>query len=134
LPLLTLTTCNPRYSASTRLVVTALLAGAKGDATSQVDPPGAASSSSTGSGHRTSSSERRTTSEEFASDSSSGGDVGEAFLWGELTLLIFFGVRIFWRMMRNPARWGVLSVGSLTLILCMFVFFEHVSLALPASF
>jgi len=142
LPILTLTTCNPRYSSATRLVVVALLQQAQGSAGTQADPPpvlSSTSSSTTAPTPTTQPSSNSHPSSQLAlagdsSSSSSQGNVGEAVLWGEMTLLVFFLVRVFWRLGRGRARWGILSFGGVGVVLVLFVFFEHVSLALPASF
>jgi len=133
LPILTLTTCNPRYSASTRLVVTALLQGVQAPPPAAVDPPATPTSATTTPAAQTATT-HSPPSTELASDASSHGSTGGAVFWGELTLLAFFVVRILWRLVRKPERWGILSVGSPIVLLALFVFFEHVSLALPASF
>lgn len=145
LPILTLTTCNPRYSSSTRLVVVALLQQAQAPmpAAASTDPPPTSTTSSSSPttlavpalSTRTSGHSDPPSASALAGDSSSSqGNVGEAFLWAEMTLLVFFVVRIVWRLGRGKVRWGILSVGAPGIALALFVFFEHVSLALPASF
>jgi sortase A len=138
LPVLTLTTCNPRYSASTRLVVTALLQQAKGVPPSTPDPSVAAVAAVTASSDRPATGGRHSAHQRPISlaggSASSRGSVGDAVLFGELTLLLFFGVRILWRLVRNRARWGILTLGTPAVAVLLFVFFQHVSLALPASF
>jgi len=135
LPILTLTTCNPRYSSSTRLVVTALLQQAKGAQPAAVDPPAITTTgSSSGPPTAVRQPAHQTPVSLAGADSSSGGSVGGAVLWGELALMLFFGVRILWRSVRNGARWGILALGTPAVVVLIFVFFEHVSLALPASF
>jgi sortase A len=141
LPILTLTTCNPRYSASTRLVVTAILQIAQGTtqpgsaAVASADPPASSSTSSPAAGkpaHTVASTSATSTS--LVSDGSSRGTASEAFLWAELALLAFFFVRLCWRLATRRTKWGILTVGAPLVVAAIFVFFEHVSLALPASF
>ena len=134
LPVLTLTTCNPRYSASTRLVVTALLEQAKGNQPTQLDPPAVVTASAakpTTPGRHGS---QPSTGLLAGSDVSSRGSAGDAVFWGELALLAFFAIRILWRFFRSSVRWSFLAAGTPALVVLLFVFFEHVSLALPASF
>ena len=142
LPILTLTTCNPRYSSSSRLVVTALLQQAKGTAPAQADPPAAATTVSadapTAPGRQAASKAPTTLAGSdtpvAGSDSPSGGGAGDAVFWGEITLLLFFAIRISWRLVRTRARWGIVTLGTPGVVVLLFVFFEHVSLALPGSF
>ncbi len=121
-PELTLTTCNPRYSASQRLVVVALLdtTVTPGKKThTQVDPrplttPVKGSADVAGAGR--------------------GGGVLPAVLWGIATLLGAFVLRILARRLPSVFRWVSYAVGVPLLLVALFVCFEHVSLALPASF
>jgi sortase A len=124
-PILTLTTCNPRYSASQRLVVFAQLDTTKAPAkptghsqptkpaksTKSLDPPAAAVASG-----------------------GASGDVLPAVLWGILFLFGAIALRL--GAKRMPKRVGVISyvIGVPVLLAVLFFCFEHVSLALPASF
>jgi sortase A len=120
-PELTLTTCNPRYSASQRLVVVAFLDTTTKPGTSvhpPVDPPRTpvqASSNSVAGGFR-------------------GGDVLPAVLWGIAVLAGALVLRLVGRRLPRVFRWASYVVGVPLLLLALFVCFEHVSLALPASF
>ena len=136
-PELTLTTCNPRYSASQRLVVVAALAlakpsaqsgGSKPPTTSTTSPttattsaPGGTKSATAGSGAST-------------STAGSGGNVLPAILWGLGTLIGAILLRIFTRRLPRGLRWASYLVGVPLVLAALFVCFEHVSLALPASF
>ncbi len=127
-PELTLTTCNPRYSASQRLVVVALLdtTVAHGTTTTTTptttDPPA--------------SPPRLTPTQAAAAVAGGGrgGDVLPAVLWGIAVLLGAIVLRLVARRLPRVFRWGSYVVGVPLLLLALFVCFEHVSLALPASF
>ncbi|MDR3649259.1 MAG: class E sortase [Acidimicrobiales bacterium] len=136
-PELTLTTCNPRYSAATRLVVVATL---KTSITSASFP-----TTTTLPGTSTSSSPPTTTpvlagGAEGAQGSgglggvSTRGEVGEAGLWGALTVISGILGVIGWRRGRRPWSWVVLSMGVPLTVAALLVCYQHISLALPQSF
>ncbi len=117
---LTLTTCNPRYSAATRLVVTASFDGHTA--------PAATTTSTT-----------RPKITQLAGEStgaSLGGNSSpwtSAILWGILTVALTVGAVLLWRRIRGRPRLLVLlaiPLVGLSLLVC----FEHVSLALPGSY
>lgn len=119
---LTLTTCNPRYSATQRLVVVAVLRRSQ---LNQVQ------------GHSASAPPTTTPTRTIATtvaDGGGGGSVGGAVLWGLLTLGAAFALWLPWRRLRSPGRWGVLTLGTPIVVIVLFVFFGHVSAVLPASF
>lgn len=116
-PTLTLTTCNPRYSASQRLVVQAGLVSSVAPTPSQ----GSAASASRG----------RTRSAELAGTS---GGWGGAVLWGLVTLALALGVRLAGHRVRGRLRWAVYGGGALPALVVLFFFFSHLSPLLPASF
>ena len=137
IPQLTLTTCNPRYSASTRLVVVATL---KTSITSASFPttttlPGSSSSSTPA-----------TTTPVLAGGAegtgglgglggvSTRGEVGAAALWGALTVISAVLGIIGWRRGRRPWSWVVLSMGVPLTVAALLVCYQHISLALPQSF
>jgi sortase A len=121
-PELTLTTCNPRYSASQRLVVFAVL-----------DTTKAAPAVTHG---HTPTTPTKTTPAPTSAVASSGasGDVLPAVLLGLVFLLGAIALRLGARRLRRPL--GLISyvVGVPLLLVVLFFCFEHVSLALPASF
>ena len=127
LPELTLTTCNPRYSASQRLVVQALLTASVVNGSFKPTPaPSSASRPSrlggVGCGGWQST----------AGCNVVGGIVG-AVLWGLGAVLLAVGARLAWRRLAGSPRWlGIL--GLVGAVACLLVCFQHVSLALPASF
>ncbi len=119
---LTLTTCNPRYSAAQRLVVSANL-----DAKSAAQPT------------TTSTTQPRVTQLAGAPSSSSlgGGSTSwtSAILWGLLTAAVVAGAYVLWRVLgRRTIRIVVVVVAIPLVLLALLVCFEHVSLALPGSF
>jgi sortase A len=118
---LTLTTCNPRYSAAQRLVVTAAFDGEPAQPLTTTTTPKAIT--------------------QLAGESSSsslGGDSAPwlpPVLWGLLTLAIAVGAYVLWRLSRVRALRIVIVLTAVPLfLLTLLVCFEHVSLALPGSF
>lgn len=125
-PELTLTTCNPRYSATQRLVVVALLQNPQGGPRPLV----AGTSTSPGTTPR-----RHTqTAATALAGSGGGGNIAGALLWGLLTAGATLGLWLLWRRVRRRGRWGVLVLGTPVVLGVLFVFFGHVSAVLPASF
>jgi sortase A len=121
---LTLTTCNPRYSASHRLIVVAVL---------QSSQPSAAAHRTTGTGHHRPTA-KATKSPLTLAYASSDGITG-AVLWGVATALIAGLIFFVWRRWRRPLpRWAAALVGVPGALAALFVFFGHVSTLLPASF
>ncbi len=115
---LTLTTCNPRFSASQRLVVHAALAGR---AAPTAPPPKAAP---------------RSESPSSTNDLAGGqGDWTPALEQGLLTALVISAVFLVARRRRTRAqRWSVYAVGGVVSLVVLFFFFGAVSPLLPASF
>jgi sortase A len=111
---LTLTTCNPRFSASTRLVVTATLAHSQlfANAALPKGHPGKAKS------------------DDLAGNSN--GQLLTAVLWGLVCLagvgLILLAAHLFRRF-----RWAIYGVGVIGMLGLLYVFFAAVSPLLPAS-
>lgn len=124
-PTLTLTTCNPRYSAATRLVVTA-----------DFDPGPATRSATAGS--TTASAPGRGTPAATSGPATAGGGASESYwpgvLWGLATLAAVVALRVVWRRLPRRLRWLPVVVGVPVVAGGLLVCFEHVSLALPASF
>ncbi len=113
---LTLTTCNPRFSASTRLVVQATLAH------SQLFP---------NAGLPTQKLHADPKSESLAGNS----DVSltDALLWGFVTAIVITGIFLAaWRFRRQ--RWLIYGAGALGTLVLLWFFFGAVSPLLPASF
>ena len=123
-PQLTLTTCNPRYSADQRMVVTALL---RFGFTSGSFRSGHASGKATAT---------------HASPTALAGDPGpttasevrQAIAWGVLVLVSGALIVIGWRRIDRPWSWGVVAIGIPVGIVLLLACFAHVSLALPVTF
>jgi sortase A len=112
-PELTLTTCNPRFSASQRLVVQASL----------ITPP------ATVPDHRSQSRPLRSLLSGLAGGQSNWtGALG----WGLTCLALAIGVWALARGRRRPAVYYAL--GAVPLLVVLFFFFENLSPLLPASF
>lgn len=124
-PELTLTTCNPRYSASQRLVVVALLQTAITSASFPSQSPGRDT--------RTAASTTRV-ADSAISGPSVRGEVGQAIVWGALTIALVLSAWTGWRRLRGPGAGIVLGLGLLVAVACLLVCFQHVSLALPETF
>jgi sortase A len=119
-PELTLTTCNPRFSASQRLVVHARLTTAPAPT---VPPPKSASKGAAGAAAAT---------DDLAG---SEGDWTPALLEGLLAALVITAVFVVARRGRTRSRrWIVYGVGGVLSLVALFFFFGAVSPLLPASF
>jgi len=112
-PTLTLTTCNPRYSASTRMVVqAALVTPVVAAAPVKKVPPARLKAA--------------------AADLAGGqGDWTGALLWGLVVAAAGFGVWWMWRWRR---RWWVPVAGVLPLLVLLFFFFGALNPLLPAGY
>jgi sortase A len=124
-PELTLTTCNPRYSATQRLVVTAFLS-------SSIIPSGTAASPVSSSKPRA---QDRTSSRQTApSGPATLDEVGQALLWGSLAFALAFATVFAWRRMWGLKAAVVVVLGAPAVVTVLLVCFQHVSLALPETF
>ena len=119
---LTLTTCNPRFSARQRLVVISTLKG------TAAPPPAATTTPPRGDG---------TTGTTLPSeDVDPAGLSGEsasnwpAVLWGLLAAAIWYGA---WVLGRKWRKWPAYALGTPVFLVVLFVFFENVSRLLPAN-
>jgi sortase A len=119
-PVLTLTTCHPKYSAKERLVVVANLAPGQKATVATPSPtpePG----------------------EEEVAAGAGLGDPGLAsdrskvstILWGVLTFLIGLG---WWLAIRKWRQWFSYVGGVLPFLVSLFFFYAHLELLLPANF
>jgi sortase A len=121
---LTLTTCNPRYSAATRLVVSAEFDGETATATTTTPTTHPKVSALAG--------------EASAPSSSLGASSSPwtgAILWGLLSIAIVVGAYVLWRLLsRRGFRIVVMAIAVPLFLFALLVCFEHVSLALPGSF
>jgi sortase A len=114
---LTLTTCNPRFSATTRLIVTALLVH------SQLFPNSGLPAAAAGSGQPQSGG--------LAGDDS--GQLSQALFWG-FAVLVVGGVVLGLAHRYRRRRWPIWGVGGAGVLVLLFVFFTEVTPLLPASY
>ncbi len=112
---LTLTTCNPRFSASTRLIVHAQLAHSQLFPNSGLSAPGS----------------HDPQSNDLAGDSSV--ELTQTLLWGALVLILGAGTfYAAWRFRHQ--RWLIYGGGALGVLVLLWFFFGAISPLLPASF
>jgi sortase A len=114
---LTLTTCNPRFSAATRLVVVSHLAQPPAPAPAAAAAPSAPAASAAS-----------------AADNLGAGDARAwppTILFGALTLLLWIGVRVLGA--RARPRWPVFAVGIPLCLVPLWFLFENVVRLLPAN-
>jgi sortase A len=114
---ITLTTCNPRFSATTRLVVQAKLAHSELFANST--PPVQKHV------------KEKPKSESLAGDS--GVSLADALFWGFVTALVVTGIFFAAHFLRRQ-RWLIYGVGAVGTLVLLWFFFGAVSPLLPASF
>jgi sortase A len=136
-PELTLTTCNPRYSAATRLVVVATLKTSITPSSFPTTTSGATATTVArhpalptvlaggAEGHG---------GAQGLGGVTTGGEVGQAGLWAALTLAAGVLWAVGWRRGRRPWSLVVLSMGVPVTLGALLMCFQHVSLALPQSF
>jgi len=108
---LTLTTCNPKYSASQRLIVVANLIGPVSPV--KPAPPPAAPQLA-----------------EKAGLSGKNAARAPAIAWGSLAALIWI---LAWAIGRRWRRWAAYALATPVFLVVLFVFFENVSRLLPAN-
>jgi sortase A len=116
---LTLTTCNPRFSATTRLVVQAKLAH------SQLFPNSGLPVQKQVKG------KEKPNSQSLAGDS--GVSLADALFWGFVTAIVVTGIFFAAHYLRRQ-RWLIYGVGAVGTLLLLWFFFGAVSPLLPASF
>jgi sortase A len=134
---LTLTSCNPKYSARQRIVVVAKLVGAAAPAppaeavapTTTVAPGTGSPSTVTGEDSPVVSAPARSTSIEGGL-SGEGAANGPAIFWGLLAAAVFAAIWVWSRVWR---RWPAYLLGAPVFLVVLFVFFENVSRLLPAN-
>jgi sortase A len=107
---LTLTTCNPKFSAAQRLIVVALLKG-------PVAPPPATPPPSV-------------PAVKTAGLSGASSDDGPAILWGVLAGLIWLAA---WAVGQQWRKWPAYFIATPFFLVVLFIFFENVSRLLPAN-
>ena len=137
---LTLTTCNPRFSAAQRLIVVALLKGEAAEpppapVTTTVPStiPGDATSPSTVAPTTTSPAPPPLGFEEAESAGLSGRNAanGPAIGWGAAAAAVWLFT---WLLARRWRKWPAYALGTPVFLVVLFVFFENFSRLLPANF
>jgi sortase A len=122
IPTLTLTTCNPRYSASQRLVVQATL----------VSPPAPVPISSQ---PRTGGARAKGPDTVSGGLGSESGSAWPATWWGAASAAF---ATVVWLLARRKERWfirlAIAAAGTLPFLVLLFFFFQSVTPLLPASF
>ncbi|MGI8686669.1 MAG: class E sortase [Acidimicrobiales bacterium] len=127
---LTLTTCNPRFSAAQRLVVIAVLKGEAAElppVTTTVPPvttPGATT---------TTTAPQSFDFEEAEEEGLSGRNAanGPALTWGLAAAAVWL---LTWLAGRRWRRWPAYLLGTPVFLVVLFVFFENFSRLLPSNF
>ena len=136
---LTLTTCNPRFSASQRLIVVAML---KGEAAELSAPPVTTTLPSTVPEPNPSSTTAAPTTtpeapplgfEEAETTGLSGRNAGNgpAIIWGIASAAVWLAT---WLLARRWRKWPAYVLGTPVFLVVLFVFFENFSRLLPANF
>jgi sortase A len=114
-PTLTLTTCNPRYSAATRMVVTASLVTPVVPAAPVTKNPATTGKAAT------------SPAELLPSDGSWGG----AVWWGFACVALALAV---WLVHRRLRHWWVYLIGGAGMLVLLFYFFGQLSPLMPAGY
>ncbi len=109
---LTLTTCNPKFSAAQRLIIVARLTGPVATPPPTVAPAAPVPVVKT------------------AGLSGTSTDDGPAFLWGLLAGLIWLAA---WAIGQSWRKWPAYFIATPFFLLVLFIFFENVSRLLPAN-
>ncbi|HET9442753.1 MAG TPA: class E sortase [Acidimicrobiales bacterium] len=138
--LLTLTTCNPRFSARQRLIVVARLVDTPAEAPPPPPPPAAEEPTPTtvapGATGPVTTIPAVTPEEEVPSLdedlSTSGAPVskGPAVLWGLLAAAVWIGT---WLLSKKWGRLAAYAMGTPVFLVVLFVFFENFARLLPAN-
>jgi len=137
---LTLTTCNPRFSAAQRLVVIALLKGEAADAppppaaTTTVPPvttPGATTAVTAPTTTQPAQSLEELEAAEDEGLSGHNAANGPAVTWGAAAAAVWL---LTWLAGRRWRRWPAYLVGTPVFLVVLFVFFENFSRLLPSNF
>ena len=121
-PTLTLTTCNPKYSAKERLIVSASLA------------PGQKATAPTPTVTTAPGKDQAIPGDELGGDTAglaSGRSKTSTILWGIFTAAIGFG---WWFAIRKRRHWVSYAGGVVPFFVSLFFFYAHLELLLPANF
>jgi sortase A len=118
---LTLTTCNPRFSAAERLIIVAKLVTPAVNAQPRATPPPTGQLPGDDPAPRASLS---------AGLSGALAPKGPAVTWGGFALVIWIAGWMFGRLWR---RWPAYAITAVPFLLVLFVFYENVARLLPAN-
>lgn len=128
---LTLTTCEPRYSAARRLIVVSDLIGPAAPAPPpSPDPPPPAPPEEDEDELRKQEEAERTAFED-AGLSGESASKGPAILWGLFAGLIWLAA---WALGKKWRKWPAYLLGAPFFFVVLFIFFENFSRLLPANF
>jgi sortase A len=119
---LTLTTCNPKYSAAQRLVVVSTLAPGE-----KATPPAPTTSTTVAAGRV------GPPAADTLGDAglSSGRSKWPTIAWGIATALVGVG---WWWAVRRRRHWTTYVIGGVPFLVFLFFFYAHLELLLPANF
>ncbi len=120
---LTLTTCNPRFSAAERLIVSAVLSGAPAPAPPPPPPAPSATPPPTG---------ELATETDLEGAALTGDPTARvpAVLWGILAAAVWLSITY---TARHWRRWPAYLLGIPLVLVVLFVFFENVARLFPAN-
>ncbi|MDQ3980230.1 MAG: class E sortase [Actinomycetota bacterium] len=113
---LTLTTCNPRFSAAERLIVIAKLMSNPVQSAPRPEPDPAVPAAPG--------------AQLDAGLSGAGASNTPAVLWGSLAAAIWLGA---WLLGRAWRRWPAYTLGAIPFFVALFIFYENVARLLPAN-
>ena len=129
---LTITTCEPRFSAARRLIVIAVLTGEAAEAPPVTTPPPTAPPVTTpGATTAAPSTTAPPSLEEAEGLSGEGAANGPAIAWGAAAAAVWL---LTWLAGRAWRKWPAYLIGTPVFLVVLFVFFENFSRLLPANY
>lgn len=117
-PTLTLTTCNPKYSAKERLIIVSTLA--PGETAAPATPPLPGEDKGD-----------EAPAELADAGLASGHPKGKTIMWGIITTLVG---ALWWLAVRRRRRWTSYVGGVVPFLIVLFFFYANLELLLPANF
>jgi sortase A len=129
---LTLTTCEPRFSAEKRLIVVAGLVGTPVQVVQSSPAPEGGAPEATGTTEApVATTPPRTAGLDAAGLSGGSAARGPAVLWGAVAGAIWLGA---WLLARHGRKWLVYALATPVFLGALYVFYENVARLLPANF